>query len=777
MNIDTDRDVSMRMDTDQTNGGMPGAELAAQDGLAQLEGSIERIVYRNEENGYTVCELATDDGEAITVVGMMPYAGEGEQLKLLGKYETHSTYGRQFKIEYYEKQLPTGKDAIRRYLSSGAVRGIGPKTAERIVDTFAEDTFEILEKSPEYLSQIPGISAKKAQEIGAHFREQFGMRAVMLFVGEWFGPALGVRIYKRFGSAAVDLIKGNPYILCGNVRGIGFEKADRMAQALGIGVADPFRIQAGIEWFLQENAIQNGHVYLPLEGLQEQIAALLSSEEEHIDEALVTKAIAELQKKGEVVAVKRGGAPCIYLADYYNAEKDIVKGLLRLETAPELLSPADVDQMIRTEEMLTGVEYAPLQRAAIRAALHSGVMILTGGPGTGKTTVIRGVIRMFERLGCEVALAAPTGRAAKRMSEATSHEAKTVHRLLEVEPGSGKEDSISDKMRFRKCEEDPLEEDLIVVDEASMLDTLLMAALLRAMKPGSRLLLIGDADQLPSVGAGNLLHDLIRSERFSTVCLKDIFRQAKESHIVTGAHAINHGELPVLTDKEGDFFFIRREGDEAVAATVADLLSRRLPRTYGPGIREDVQVISPTRKGTAGTVALNALLQSALNPPAPGKIEKKTGERIFREGDRVMQIRNNYDLEWEKEDGRQGRGIFNGDVGRIVEIDLRAERLRVLYDEGRTATYEFGQLDEIEHAFAITVHKSQGSEYPVVVIPVVSGSGFSRLLTRELLYTAVTRAQKMAILIGTEPAIRMMVENSRRPHRYTGLRELLEAKN
>lgn len=738
-------------------------EVRAEDGLLTVEGSVERVVYHNDENGYTVCEVSTDDGELLTAVGMLPFLGVGEQVKLLGKYEIHGTYGKQFKIEYYEKQLPTGEDAIRRYLRSGAVKGIGKKTADRIVDSFGTDTFEILEKSPDYLTQIPGISAKKATEIGAHFREQFGMRAVMLLVGEYMSPATAVRIYKRFGSAAVDLIRQDPYILCDAVRGIGFVRADRLAMSLGISEHSLTRIMAGMQYVLQENAMGNGHCYLPKNGLSRVCAELLGVETEEAEEALKA-----LIAKGMLCTRRLDGRTCVYLRQWYEAENDIVRRLKALENAPALLEQEELTRLIDTEEMIGGMAFAKQQQNAIRAALRDGVMILTGGPGTGKTTVIRAVISIFERIGCRIALAAPTGRAAKRMSEATSHEAKTIHRLLEAEFDSA---GGEEQMRFRRNADEPLEEDVVIVDECSMVDTLLLAALLRAMKNGARIILIGDADQLPSVGAGNVLCDLIASERFSTVCLKEIFRQAKESHIIVAAHAINHGEMPALKDKEGDFFFLPRASDEEVRETVAALLSVRLPRSYGEEIRGQIQVIAPSKKGAAGTVALNVRLQEVLNPVAPGKNERKSGERIFREGDRVMQVRNNYEIEWEKEDGRTGKGVFNGDIGRIVEIDSRNEKLLVCYEEDRVAAYDFSQLEEIEHAFAITVHKSQGSEYPVVVIPVVQG--FERLLTRELLYTAVTRAQKMAILVGKEEALQRMVENSRRPMRYTALRALL----
>lgn len=766
--------------------GNNAAPLPEDKELLRLEGTVERVIFTNRENGYTVCELASDEGELITVVGILPFTGEGERLRVMGKYEVHGTYGKQFKAEYYEKVIPTEKSAILRYLSSGAVKGIGPKTAARIVETFAEDTFEILEKNPEYLTNIPGISPKKAEAIGSLFRQQFGMRSVMLFTGDFFGPSAAVKIYKRFGHAAVDILKQDPFLLCREVRGIGFNKVDKFAESLGLQKDAPCRIKAGLRAFLLANATGNGHVYIPLRQLLPAAADFLQLDGEGQERlAPVKDALRALLEDGTLRKRQVKGSACIFLREYDEAELTVCERLKMLDRTVTVYDPADIERLIETEERISGIRYALMQKNAIKGALRSGVMILTGGPGTGKTTVIRAIIHILEQIGCEIVLTAPTGRAAKRMSEATSREAKTIHRLLEVDFSDG--ETGDEQMKFRKNENEPLEQNAVIVDECSMVDTLLMASLLRAMRPGTRLILIGDADQLPSVGAGNVLSDILRSERFTTVCLKEIFRQARESLIVTGAHEINSGEMPRLTSKDGDFFFLPRDTDEKIAATIASLLAVRLPKSYGESIREQTQVISPSKKGAAGTAALNPLLQSVLNPPDKGKKEKSAGGRIFREGDKVMQIRNDYDIEWEsdgglltafelsgkKEDGKRtvtGRGIFNGDIGYIKEIDFKNEKVSVLFED-KLAAYDFTALDELDHAYAVTVHKSQGSEYPVVILPMFLYT--PRLLTRELLYTAVTRAQKMVILVGKEEAIRLMVGNSRRPRRYTSLAELL----
>ena len=722
--------------------------------LERIEGTVDEVVFHSEESGYSVLILECEGlDEPITAVGEMPFIAEGEHLKAMGKWTVHPTYGRQFRIEGYEKELPTGKNAILRYLCSRQVKGIGPATAEKIVEVFGEETFEVIEKNPEFLSRINGISAKKAREIGESFRAQFGMRSVMMFTSRFFGAALSVKIYKKWGYAAEEIIRRNPYILCEEIEGIGFEKADAVALELGCAENDPYRIEAGIEYVLNYHATASGHTFLPRDKLLPTVCQMLAVGE---DEAEL--AADRLLSQGRLIAVKAGKRQCLYLSEYYEAEKYIAKKMQLLEKSAYQPPVTDVTREIAIIEAESGLRYATMQKKAILAALRSGVMILTGGPGTGKTTVIRALLRIFHQLDMRVCLCAPTGRAAKRMSEATGKEAKTIHRLLEAEfGGSG--------TRFGRNEDNLLEEEVFIVDETSMVDTLLMAALLRAVKPGSRLILIGDADQLPSVGAGNVLFDCIESQVLTTVELKEIFRQAKESRIVTGAHAINKGEMPYLYDKENDFFFVKRENEEDIAPTVVALWHTRLPNSYGKDIMGQIQVITPSRKGSSGTENLNVRLQAVLNPPAPHKAQMKMHGRVFREGDKVMQIKNNYDIPWSK--GKQeGTGVFNGDIGYIERVSYHEQQILVRFED-KTAAYDFSMAEELDHAYAITVHKSQGSEYPVVILPVYDYA--PKLLTRELLYTAVTRAQKMVILVGAERTVQTMVENSRRPMRYTGL--------
>ena len=733
-------------------------DTADDSGLLTLEGTIEDITFHNEENGYTVATLAAGD-DFITVVGIMPFAAEGETIKAMGKWETHAQYGRQFKLEYYEKQLPATQSAILKYLSSRAVKGIGPRLAERIVERFGEDSFDAIENHPEFLAELPGISQKKAAEISENFKEQFGIRSVMMFCRDFFGPATAVRVYKRWGGAAVDVIKENPYALCDEIYGIGFERADRIAHTLGVSDESQYRVHAGIKYFLSYNAQNNGHAYIPASKLREGSAQMLG-----VSSDLTAAGIDSLIQSGQLKEISLGGRRCIYLKEYYEAETYTTSKLILLD---KLCQPADnrnAERLITTSELEDGIAYAAMQKKAIINSLNQGVMVLTGGPGTGKTTVIKAVLRIFDHLHLSVTLCAPTGRAAKRMSEATQREAKTIHRLLEMEYQN---DNIP---RFKRDENNRLAEDVVIVDEASMVDISLMSSLLKAIKPGARLILIGDSDQLPSVGAGNVLNDIIESGRFQTVKLKEIFRQASESMIITNAHSINHGEYPILNNNRSDFFYLRRDSDDDIAKTVVDLCLYRLPKKYGQEIRQNIQIISPSRKGAAGTAALNHMLQMALNPPAKNKREKKVRDIVFREGDRVMQVKNNYDIAWTKDD-TEGVGVFNGDIGVIQTVDYNAEHITILFDD-RTAIYDFTMLDELEHAYAVTVHKSQGSEYPIVIIPMYRFS--PRLMTRNLLYTAVTRAQEMVILVGREDVINAMVDNNRQQIRYTGLRAMLE---
>lgn len=733
--------------------------IADKEGLLSIEGSVEKIIYQNEENGYTVCEIFTPSDELFTLVGNMPYLSEGETISALGNWVNHATFGKQFKVEFYEKQLPATETAILKYLSSGAVRGIGKVTAQRIVSQFGADSFEVIEHNPQWLAEIPGISPKKAEQISASFAAQFGMRNVMMFCREYFGPTTAVKIYKKWGNGAVERIKQNPYILCGEIYGVGFEKADAIAKDLGMKKNAPERIAMGLKYVLMHNAASNGHSFLPLDKLCAVAKRLLSCEMNEIEDEA-----AALESRGEIICVRHEGMKCAYLRDYYEAEKYTASKLCALDRAGKNLGEDNVLSLISMVERESNMEYAVLQKRAICQAASNGVFILTGGPGTGKTTVVRAIIRVFDAMGLRIALAAPTGRAAKRMSQSAGEEAKTIHRLLEMEYGA------EDKLRFRKNENDQLEDDVVIIDEASMLDLMLTNALLKAIKPGARLILIGDVNQLPPVGAGHVFDDIIKSDRFATVELTHIFRQAQESLIVTNAHAVNHGEYMNLESKSGDFFFLPRQDDAQTAATIAELCKKRLPKSYGLTIFDGIQVITPSRKGDAGTEMLNSALQSAINPPAHGKTEKKVRDFTLREGDKVMQIKNNYDIEWNK-NGSQGFGIFNGDIGVIKKIDLSEELIMVDFED-KICEYDYTMLDELELAYAITVHKSQGSEYPIVIMPLYRYT--PKLLTRNLLYTAITRAQSIVILVGNGEVAKAMVDNNRQTKRYTGLRYALE---
>lgn len=723
----------------------------------RLEGSVERVIYSNSENGYTICDIAlSDSGEIVTAVGIMPMIGAGDNLCLYGEWVHNPKYGRQFSASQYERVMPADTASMLRYLASRAIKGIGPKMAQRIIDEFGEESFDVIENHPEWLASIRGISMKTALAASESFREQAGIRQAMMFFRQWFGVATTVKIYKRWGHSAVDIAKKNPYRLCAEIDGIGFEKADLMAQHLGFTDDDIERVMSGASYLLVQNGFQNGHVCLPREKLRDGTAQLLGVSSERADEAITMQL-----KNGSFRYVLREGCQMIYDSVAYEDEKYIAQKLMTIEKMCPAINMNDIDAFIEREESKSGIQYAYLQKRAISDALRYGVTVLTGGPGTGKTTVVRALIHIFDSMGYDIALAAPTGRAAKRLSEATSVEAKTIHRLLEYTFEAG------EKYVFNRNETDHLEEQVVIVDEASMIDNALMCALLKAIKPGARLIIIGDSDQLPSVGAGNVLRDIIESERFSTVRLNEIFRQAKESLIITNAHAVNNGKLPVLDVKDNDFFFLKRGSDREIALTIADLCLNRLPKTYGEMARNGIQVIAPSRKGESGTEALNILLQDTLNPRSKYKREHIFRDRVFREGDRVMQTRNNYDIEWNRSaDDKDGFGIFNGDIGTIESINVPESVMTVCFDD-RRVRYDFSLLEDLDHAYAVTVHKSQGSEYPIVIIPMCSAA--SMLLSRNLLYTAVTRAEKMVILVGREEIVESMVGNDRQTMRYTGL--------
>lgn len=729
----------------------------------EVTGTVESVVYRNEQNGYTILEVSTDKKELVTVVGTMPFVSEGENITVRGSYVVHSEYGRQLKADSFEKRIPEQPDAILKYLSSGVIKGIGPKTAEKIVEKYGADTFEVMSNHPDWLADFKGISPRRALEIGDEIRRQMGFYRLFDFCRDVVPMHVALRIYQNYGERAVEQLRTNPYALCGKIRGFSFTAADQIAMGAGGAPDARERVLGATVRVLERGCETGGHACLPVKQVVIEVASLLELDPkevaEHEKDFVLEKQIGYLHRKADSL---------LYINRFYEAERSIAGRLLQLDRACVRYRVEDMEPLVNRAMLESGLEYAAMQRKAIFEAASSGVLIITGGPGTGKTTIIKALIRIYESMGCEVALAAPTGRAAKRMAESTACEARTIHRLLEVE---FRDEADGDEgATFARNEHNLLDADIIIIDEASMIDMFLMQALLAAIRPGARLVLLGDCDQLPSVGAGNVLHDLINSGCFNIVRLTEIFRQGSESLIVTNAHRINRGEMPVTDARDKDFFFMKREGG-ALISTLAEVTAKRLPATYGVSAFDKIQVITPTRKGAAGTETLNQLLQAELNPPAKDKAEKKFRNVVFREGDKVMQIRNNYDLTWD-EDGKERFGIYNGDIGVIGKIYDRQSYMMVSFD-GREVKYGFDLLEDLELAYAITVHKSQGSEYPFVVMPVTDFPPM--LMTRNLLYTAVTRAKTMAVLIGREDALSRMVENDREAVRYTGLCDMLQS--
>ena len=723
--------------------------------LTACEGTVHSVIFQNAENGYTVLRLLTEEGEVVTVVGCIPCAAPGEHLTVTGVRETHPQHGEQLRVVELERSLPEDEEEIVCYLASGVCKGVGPATAERIVDRFGVQALDILELSPERLTELKGITAKKAQEISESFRRHMGLRRLMAFLARYqLPPVLAMQLRRQYGDAALEKVKENPYLLSGDSCGVAFSITDEIALGMGIDPDSGQRLQAAVTFELSHNE-NNGHVFLPRDKLIAATAQLLSCGMDQVEQALDT-----LLEKGAVVQERVANVEACYLRRLWEAERSACVRLLGL-----LASPADTSgQAERTVEEIQreqGITYAPLQRQAVELAARQGVVILTGGPGTGKTTAVRGIVALLEKMGLDILLAAPTGRAAKRMSELTGREAQTIHRML----GMNWNESTGE-VTFTKTEKEPLEADAVILDEMSMVDLPLFDALLRALRPGTRLVLVGDADQLPSVGAGNVFSDLIRSGKVETVFLREVFRQASQSAIIRNAHAVNLGQPPQLTNDQGDFFFLCRRDAERVVSTVVELCGSRLPEKMGIPT-DQIQVLTPTRKGPAGTISLNRRLQAALNPPAEDKRELQWGERLFREGDRIMQTRNDYDVVWEKADGTVGTGMFNGDVGKILKIDPSGEWLEVDFD-GRTALYGVEQLSEIDLAYAQTVHKAQGSEYRCVVLSVMPAA--TSLMVRGVLYTALTRARELLILVGDDAAVRAMAANDRQQKRYSGLR-------
>ena len=727
--------------------------------MEKISGVVENVVYKNESNDYTVFEIADEDNRLITAVGIIPMVNEGETVILEGQWTYHKEFGKQFSFVAYEKSLPKEIDGIIQYLSGKTIKGVGPITAVKIANRFGMDTFDVIENHPEWLTDISGITRKKAIAISESFRAQNELRGVMMFFKDFIGASEITKVYKQLGASSVGVVRENPYILCNGDYGVSFEKADAIAASFGFSPDCSVRVISGIRYILGYNASVNGHTCLPKDKLVSAVAGLLS-----IDEADVASKITGFVKDGELFTYKHEDVEYMMTPEVNYSEEYIANKLKTLSKEVVQLSSMDISSLIQKVETRIGVRYADKQREAIFRCMNGGVTIITGGPGTGKTTVVRGIISIFNDLGLKTALAAPTGRAAKRMSEATGEEAKTIHRLLEMERGAG------DELKFNRNARDPLDEKVVIVDEASMIDLSLMSALTHALRRGARLILIGDADQLPSVGSGNVLDDLILSGAVDTVRLTEIFRQSKESLIITNAHRINSGDAPILNVTDNDFFFVRRESERDISDTVADLITERLPRTYGSAIKEQIQVISPSKKGAGGVELLNSSLQARVNPSATFKKEKASHGVIFREGDRVMQTVNNYDIEWEK-NGLCGFGIFNGDIGVIESIDFKSETINIWFDD-RFVRYDFENLDQLELSYAITVHKSQGSEYPVVIIPMYSCPPM--LMTRNLLYTAVTRAKKMVILVGRSDIPERMVRNNREILRYTTLSQRLK---
>ena len=721
-----------------------------------IKGVIENVVYHNENNDYTVLEIVDSDNNLIVAVGTIPMAFEGENITLRGHWGFHKEFGRQFCFESFEKTLPKEVDGILQYLSAGTIKGVGPVTALKIVNKFGIDTFDVIENHPEWLSDIPSITMKKAASISESFRQQTGIRGVMMLCGEYVSAAAVTKIYKKLGSGAVGIIKDNPYLLCDEEYGISFDKVDLFAKTLDISLSSPLRVLSATKYVLSYNSQTNGHTCLPLVKLVPAVSSLIG-----VDENLVQEMIRGFILDSSLSSYRVLDNEYVMTPEVYEAERYIARRLYNFDNEVNRFSADDSSALLDKLEIRFGIKYASLQRRAIFEALGGGIMILTGGPGTGKTTVVKALMSIFDSLGMKCVLAAPTGRAAKRMSEATSHEAKTIHRMLEMER------STDEKVRFGRNSHQPLDESVVIIDEASMMDLSLTVALFKAMRKGSRLILIGDADQLPSVGAGNVFADLIASDMVKTIRLTEIFRQSKESLIITNAHKINQGEAPVLNVTDNDFFFVNREAESEIPKTIASLITSRLPRTYGEHIREQVQVITPSKKGFGGVDVLNNELQKHINPPMQFKKEKSSHGVIFREGDRVMQTVNNYDVEWEK-NGYLGYGIYNGDIGVIESINSMKNEMIIRFDD-KVVSYDFELLDELDLAYAITVHKSQGSEYPVVIIPVYNCPPL--LMTRNLLYTAVTRAKRMVILVGRADIPSVMVKNNREVLRYTTLKE------
>ena len=725
-----------------------------------VEGTVENVIFHNEENGYTVLLLTVEgEEEPVTVVGCIPCAAAGEGMTVTGVWNVHPVHGSQLTAESVERRMPEREEDMIAYLSSGILKGVGPATAQRLVERFGADTLLVIEQEPERLRCIKGITAQRAKELSDAFRALTGLRQLMEFLARYDLPVyLAMPLQRTYGDGAIQALRDDPYILSRAQYGVDFSIADEIAISLGFGGDDPCRLRAALTYELEHNAA-NGHVFLPREKLLFATSQLLAVTPDELELALD-----KLIEGFGVVEKTIAGVQGCYLPRLYQAETFVAERLLSLVRTPVEVLPR-AEKVIDDIEKEQGVAYAPLQRQAVCLAAQGGILLLTGGPGTGKTTSLRGIVSLYERMGLDVALLAPTGRAAKRLGEVTGREAQTIHRALGMSYNE-----LTGQTAFKKNAQDPLEVHAVIVDEMSMVDLELMQALLEALRPSCRLVMVGDPDQLPSVGAGNVLGDMLRSGVIPAVSLTQVFRQAEQSAIIRNAHAVNVGQPPCLDSNQGDFFFLCRRSPDRLVQTVVELCRDRLPRSMGvePG---QIQVLSPTRKGECGTVNLNRALQAALNPPARDKRQKQWGDMVFRTGDRVMQTRNNYDVLWTKDDGTVGSGIFNGDVGVIEDIDPAGELLTIRFDD-RTAVYTADQLAELDMAYAMTVHKSQGSEYPAVVL--VSAPAAPSLMVRGVLYTAITRARKLLVLVGDDVTPVKMAANDRQQRRYSGLRRRLK---
>lgn len=726
--------------------------------LEEKQGTIAEIIFHNNENGYTVAVFETET-EAFTAVGNIPSASVGRGYVLRGEFITHQTYGEQFSVKEFEEIMPSTKDGIKEFLSSGAMKGIGRKTASAIVSRFGIDTLKIIEQEPQRLTEVSGIGKKTAQRIAEAFGKRREFANIVLYLQQFgISADYAMKLYQVYGADTVKAVEENPYRLVEDVFGIGFKKADKIAEKMGVAEDDEFRIKSGVKFTLSYFAGE-GNTFLPQNVLCEKTGQLLDLSIQLIEDELPAMAFS-----GDIRIENLDGRNVVFLEAYYMAEQNVCKRLAAINSAELKPISGGVDSLISRTENATGIYLSENQKHAVITSLNMGVSVITGGPGTGKTTIINTIINILEESGLKTAIAAPTGRAAKRITETSGHYASTIHRLLEYYFSESE-----NMMRFGKTKEDPLDYDAVIVDEASMIDLMLMNGLVSAVRPGTRLIIVGDADQLPSVGAGNVLRDIINSEYIYCTKLTEIFRQAKESMIVVNAHRINRGEYPDCNAKDKDFFLLRRGSEKEMLETIKNLCLTRLPGYYKDvSPTADIQILTPVRKGILGSINLNKELQEVLNPPQPGLEEKQLGERIFREGDKVMQIKNNYQMTWKNlEDFTEGEGVFNGDVGFIKKVDREFNEITVVYDEIRYVTYHFNQLDELELAYAITVHKSQGSEFPIVIMPV---SWFPPMLaTRNLLYTGVTRGKKSVVLVGSENKLNSMVDNDRISERFSGL--------